>query len=87
MIEYKMTRQAVDVDWTPVQGAPARELDLHPPSGEDWTLHSFEHSDARVVAVWERKRRAHAMSEIYAHPESTDPTHQHVKTTADIPKP
>lgn len=88
MIEYKITRQAVDVDWAPVQGAPAGELELHPPAGEDWTLHSFEHSESRVVAVWQRTRRPNAMSEIYAHPEGEAPGHKApVKTVADIPKP
>jgi hypothetical protein len=87
MIEYKITRQAVDVEWAPVQGSPAREIELHAPSGEDWTLHSFEHSDSRVVAVWEREKRSHPMSEVYSHPEGQDPGTTPVKTVADIPKP
>jgi len=85
MLEYKMTRQAVDMDWAPVQGAAARELELHPPSGEDWALHSFEHSEARVVAVWSREKRPHTMSDAYAHPDS--PSTGHTKTIADMPVP
>ncbi len=88
MIEYKITRQAVDMEWTPVHGAPARELQLHSPTGEDWTLHSFEHSEARVVAVWERQQRPHPMSNVYADPETLGTgAPAPVKTIADIPKP
>ena len=87
MNEYKITRQPVDMDWAVVPGAEAREMALHPPSGDEWTLHSFEHSESRVVAVWERPKRAHAMSEIYSHPESEHETGQPVKTIADMPKP
>jgi len=88
MIEYKITRQAVDMEWGTVSGAPAREMELHPPAGEDWTLHSFEHSAAQVVAVWERQRRAHPMSEVYSHPDGDGSTaKQPVKTVADMPIP
>ena len=89
MIEYKITRQAVDMEWALVQGAHAREMDLHPPAGDDWTLHSFEHSPTEVVAVWERQRRAHAMSDVYSHSESQDSTAAQppVKTIADMPEP
>ncbi len=84
MMEYKITRQAADMEWAPVQGAAARELELHPPAGEDWVLHSFEHSASQVVAVWEREKRAHPMSPVYAH---TDSNAGPVKTIADIPNP
>lgn len=78
------------MDWAAVPGAPAREMELYPPAGEDWTLHSFEHSPAQVIAVWERKRRPHVMSEVYSHPAGSDDSTiapSPVKTVADIPKP
>jgi len=84
MVEYKITRQAVDMEWAVVPGAPTREIELHPPAGEEWTLHSFEHSSAQVVAVWEREKRAHPMSEIYSHTNEDLGT---VKTVADMPAP
>ncbi len=87
MIEYKMTRQAVDMEWAPVKGAPAREMALHPPAGDDWKLHSFEHSAAAVVAVWERPRRAHEMSEIYSDAENPSAPQSPAKTISEIPEP
>jgi hypothetical protein len=88
-MEYKMTRQAVDTVWTAIAGATAREMDLHPPSGEDWSLHSFEHGPDQVVAVWMREKRPHEMSEIYSHPNanSSASAPSPVKTVADIPEP
>ena len=69
-------------------GARAREMDLHQPAGEDWTLHSFEHSVTEVVAVWERPKRAHAMSEVYSRADSEDEKRQQpVKTISDMPEP
>ena len=83
-----MTKQAVDTEWTAVVGAPAREIDLHPPAGEGWVLHSCEHGPAQVVAVWTREKRPHQMSEIYSHPEGHAPSGvAPVKTVADIPEP
>ncbi len=87
--EYKMTRQAVDKDWAAVEGAPAREMDLYPPAGEGWSLHSWEHEPAQVVAVWAREKRVHEMSEIYSHSDANAATavQAPVKTVADIPEP
>jgi hypothetical protein len=91
MLEYKITRQAVDGDdkWVAVPGAPARENDLFPPAGEEWALHSFEHGDTQVVAVWTREKRLHAMSEVYSHSEGQagNAVQPPVKTIADIPEP
>jgi hypothetical protein len=91
MLEYKITRQAVDSDdhWVAVPGAPARENELFPPAGEEWSLHSFEHGDKQVVAVWTREKRLHAMSEVYSHSEAQggSAAHSPVKTIADIPVP
>ena len=89
MNEYKITRQAVDMEWPAVRGASAREMELHPPSGDEWILHSFEHSDAQVVAVWERLKRPHAMSAVYSDAESEGDAamHKPVKTIADMPEP
>ena len=90
MIEYRITRQAVDGDdgWAAVAGARARELELHPPAGEEWSLHSFEHGPDQVVAVWTRQKRPHAMSAVYVNsdaPAAAEPSP--VKTVADIPEP
>jgi len=85
MIEYKMTRQAVEGAWAEVKGAPTREMELHPPAGEEWALHSFVHGRTEVVAVWSREKRLHAMSEVYSHAEGQPPTA--VKTIADMPVP
>jgi len=91
MLEYKITRQTVGSEdtWVAVPGAPARESDLYPPAGEDWTLHSFEHGDTRVVAVWTREKRLHAMSEIYSHSDAqgVSAAAAPIKTVADIPEP
>lgn len=91
MNEYRITRQAVDTDekWQPVPGAPVRELELHPPAGDDWSLHSFEHGPTQVVAVWTRSKRPHAMSGVYSHPDpqTTDGRPSPIKTVADIPTP
>lgn len=83
MNEYKITRQAVDTDWTAVAGAPAREMDLYTPAGDDWNLHSFEHGEKLVVAVWVRAKR-HGMSDVYSHAEGGQAP---VKTIADMPEP
>ena len=87
--EYKMTRQAVDMDWAPVEGAPAREMELHPPAGEEWALHSCEHGTAQVIAVWVREKREHEMSEIYSHSDVNTQTavQAPVKTVADMTEP
>jgi hypothetical protein len=89
MMEYRMTRQAVEQEWTAVEGAPAREMELHPPAGDEWTLHSFEHGQSQVVAVWVRQKRLHEMSEIYSHSEvnAAAAAHAPIKTVADIPEP
>ena len=91
MLEYKITRQAVGAEdtWIAVPGAPARESELHPPTGEDWSLHSFEHGDTQVVAVWTREKRLHAMSEIYSHSDApgVQAAPAPVKTVADMPEP
>jgi len=87
--EYKMTRQAVDMDWPTVAGAQARELELHPPAGEGWSLHSCEHGPVQVVAVWQREKRLHEMSDVYSHSVEDAPTggQAPTKTIADIPEP
>jgi hypothetical protein len=90
MIEYRITRQAVDgqESWTAVPGAPARELELHSPAGEEWSLHTFEHGQDQVVAVWTRQKRPHAMSAVYVNSEAPASAEQSpVKTMADIPVP
>jgi hypothetical protein len=87
MIEYKMTRQAVEGDWGAIEGAPAREMDLYPPAGEDWSLHSFVHGRTEVVAVWAREKRAHAMSDVYSHSDAPAGAQAAVKTIADMPEP
>ena len=89
MNEFKITRQPVEdkEKWAVVQGTSARALELHPPEGEDWALHSFEHGQDEVVAVWMRAKRPHAMSEVYVHPHEQETTQPSVKTVADIPVP
>ena len=88
MNEFKITRQPVeDNQWAVVQGTSARAIELHPPEGDDWALHSFEHGQDQVVAVWTRAKRPHAMSEVYAHSHEHDNTQSAVKTVADIPVP
>ena len=89
MNEFKITKQPVeDADqWAAVPGTPVRAIELHPPEGEDWSLHSFQNGNAEVVAVWMRTRRPHAMSEVYAHPHEQDAAQLAVKTVADIPAP
>ena len=83
MKEYKITKQRVEGDWAAVEGAAARQIDLHPPSADEWTLHSFEHAASEVVAVWWREKR-HGMSDVYSHAEEVQPA---VKTIADMPEP
>ena len=89
MNEFKITRQPVEDknQWAVVQGTSARALELHPPEGEDWSLHSFEHGQDEVVAVWTRAKRPYAMSEVYAHSHEQDTAQAAVKTVADIPLP
>jgi hypothetical protein len=89
MLEYKMTRQTIDTEWKPIEGAPAREMELYPPAGDEWSLHSFEHGPAQVVAVWVREKRLHEMSEIYSHSDASASTAARtpIKTVADIPEP
>ena len=84
-----MTRQTVGQQWTPIAGAPAREMELHAPAGEEWSLHSFKHGETEVVAVWVREKRLHEMSEIYSHSDANtaNAAHSPVKTVADIPEP
>ena len=90
MLEYKITRQAVDTEWAVVPGTAAREVELHPPAGDDWTLHSFEHAPEQVVAVWQRPKRPHPMSEIYATTDKAGTASgapRPVKTASDMPEP
>lgn len=90
MIEYRITRQAVDVQesWAAVPGTPAREIELSPPAGDEWSLHTFEHGQDQVVAVWTRPKRPHAMSAVYVNSEATVPAEPSpIKTVADIPEP
>jgi hypothetical protein len=83
MIEYKMTKQGVDGDWSVVEAAPTREMDLYPPAGDDWTLHSFKHHASEVVAVWSREKR-HGMSDVYVHSGGVQTP---AKTIEEMPEP
>lgn len=88
MNEYKITRQPADAEWAAVEGAPAGEMDLHPPHGEDWTLHSFANSSSQILVVWQRPKRTHAMSEVYSHAGGSEATGaEPVKTIAAMPEP
>lgn len=67
MLEYAMTTQAPS-EGTAVEGADARQVPLHPPTGDDWELHSLVQGNNGLVAVWQRRRHSAVLSEAYEHP-------------------